>query len=279
MESSGAVAAKFCLKITRRDVSSNSLTLPNAFYSKYSNRLVGHVELNLRSGYVLPLRLDYNTGVLNGFLVFFMELELKGGEFMLFEYFGRYNFNVYLLGTNGTEIDYPHTVHYMQRRLPRAVNVACGGWRFVKLQTEFDSNLDEITPTPAFLERCAVLLPDRITYIISNGKKFHGSYCHNAERFTGLRSLCDIVGVDDLSAFHMMLYEYHWQSVIKISVFDKDLNEIVFSGTPLSKDANSHCPSIGSYFAITISPKHMNEDCYTVDIPNEFSDLVNMWDK
>lgn len=95
-------------------------TLPNAFYSKYSNRLVGHVELNLRNGYVLPLRLDYNTGVLNGFLVFFMELELKGGEFMLFEYFGRYNFNVYLLGTNGTEIDYPHTVHYMQRRLPRA---------------------------------------------------------------------------------------------------------------------------------------------------------------
>lgn len=34
------------------------------------------------------------------------------------------------------------------------MNVACGGWRFVKLQTEFDSNLDEIVSSHLLFYIC-----------------------------------------------------------------------------------------------------------------------------
>ena len=30
-----------------------------------------------------------------------------GGELLLFEYFGRYNFNIYIIGSNASEINYP----------------------------------------------------------------------------------------------------------------------------------------------------------------------------
>ena len=77
------------------------------------------MHLKLRNGYIIPVKFDKSKGILKGLMWFFKQFELKGGEILLFEYFGRYNINVYILGTNCSEIRYPDIVHYLQQSSSR----------------------------------------------------------------------------------------------------------------------------------------------------------------
>nr|XP_017220882.1 PREDICTED: uncharacterized protein LOC108197702 [Daucus carota subsp. sativus] len=237
MQSSGLVAAKFCWKLNSSDTKSNDLTLPTAFHSKYGDRLLDTVDMRLRNGYVVPLKLDKSRGVLSGFLVFFLNFELKGGrggDLLVFEYFGQYHINAHILSANGSEMRYPKRVRQIELCYPPLMTLGEDGWRFVKFQSDFDCNVDEIKPPAQFLARCEFALPEEIMYVISNGKTFHGSYCTAEKKLTGLSQLCEIVGVSDLSGFEMMLFEYQVPSTLNISIFDEILNEIIFPGTSLS---------------------------------------------
>lgn len=69
------------------------------------------MELHLRNGYNLPVQIDLVNSKMTGLLCFFKHFELKGGEYLLFEYFGRFKFNVYIIGTNGSEIQYPDLIN------------------------------------------------------------------------------------------------------------------------------------------------------------------------
>ena len=77
------------------------------------------MELKLRNGYIVRVQLDLVKGQMAGLLWFFKDMELSGGELLLFEYFGRLNFNVYIIGCSGSEINYPDRVHCLQCCLPR----------------------------------------------------------------------------------------------------------------------------------------------------------------
>ena len=90
--------------------------LPTQFCSKYSDVLHESMELKLRNGYILPVQFDVVKCELKGVLWFFKDLELEGGEILLFEYFGRFKFNVYIIGRNGSEINYPDKLHCLQHR-------------------------------------------------------------------------------------------------------------------------------------------------------------------
>ena len=65
------------------------------------------MELKLRNGYILPVQIDLVSSEMMGLLCFFKHFDLKGGEYMIFEYFGRFKFNVYIIGSDGSEIRYP----------------------------------------------------------------------------------------------------------------------------------------------------------------------------
>lgn len=87
-----------------------SQKVPRQFCSKYSDLLHSEMELKLRNGYVQSVELDLVNYVMKGVLGFFKNFELKGGEVIVFEYFGRSQFNVYIIGTDFSEIRYPDIV-------------------------------------------------------------------------------------------------------------------------------------------------------------------------
>ena len=74
---------------------------------KYNTLITDSMELKLRNGYVQPVQIDKERCLIKGVLSFFKNMELNGGELLLFEYFGRYNFHIYIIGSNGSEIQYP----------------------------------------------------------------------------------------------------------------------------------------------------------------------------
>ena len=76
-------------------------------------------------------------------------------------------------------------------------------------------------------------LPERITYVVSNGKKFDGSYNSQNNRFSGLRKMSHIVGLDTMHDVRNLLLTYDGFKTISISAFDSERNEVVFPGKPL----------------------------------------------
>ncbi|WOH00721.1 hypothetical protein DCAR_0520095 [Daucus carota subsp. sativus] len=233
MESTGIVADKFCILLTFEDTKSNKLKFPANFMLKYSSLLDDSMEIKLRNGYIQPVQVDKSKCQMKGVKWFFNTLELKGGELLVFEYFGRSRINLYIIGSNGTEIRYPDRVHILQRCSPGIVTLADGGWRFVTTRSDLDAVIDYIDPPAAFIDRCGFALPKRIIYLLSNGKKFVGSYDSETCRFSGLKSMFDIVGLDVIHGVRTFLFTYDGTERIVISAFDSQYNEIVFQGTPL----------------------------------------------
>ncbi|KAK1384932.1 hypothetical protein POM88_022667 [Heracleum sosnowskyi] len=97
-DSSGLVCERFVRFLTRSDTWRNEMGIPSDFCSKYGNRLSGSLHVIVRNGYRLPVEFDCSKGNLKGFLKFFKHFNLKGGEMLLFEYYGRYDLNVYIIG-------------------------------------------------------------------------------------------------------------------------------------------------------------------------------------
>ncbi|KAL1808431.1 hypothetical protein ACET3Z_025421 [Daucus carota] len=252
--------------------------LPVQFCSKYSEVLYESMELKLRNGYILRVELDLVKCEMKGFLWFFRDMDLRGGELLLFEYFGRFSFNVYIIGDNGAEISYPDRVHCLQLCLPSIVSVGDGGWRFFSTRVPVESIFDEIDAPAEFIERCGLFLPERITYVLSNGKKFDGSYDSQSSRFNGLSKMSNIVGVDTMSVVRNLLLNYDGFKTISISAFDSEQNEVVFPGTPLCMDASGSYPLLNNYFQIIVENKHMSDDCFAVEISNEYNNLSIEWD-
>ena len=54
--------------------------------------------------------------------------------------------------------------------------------------------LDLQYPPVAFVERCGFDFPMQIQYVLSNGKKFFGSYDSENSKFSGLSSMFEILG-------------------------------------------------------------------------------------
>lgn len=85
-----------------------------------------------------------------------------------------------------------------------------------------------------FLAHCAGFLPNRITYILGNGKKLVGSYNSQTSRLSGLNQMFDILGIDCLNVVRKFLFTYDGGKTFFINAYDHEGNEVGFEGTPLS---------------------------------------------
>ncbi|KAK1351601.1 hypothetical protein POM88_054173 [Heracleum sosnowskyi] len=176
MEACGLICEKFAKLLSPSDVSSDEMSIPPEFCFKYDDRMALAFNLILRTGYRLPVRFNPDKGTLDGLLPLYRDLGLNGGELLVLEYYGRFDMNLYVIGTNSSEIDYPHMVHDLQTCKPLKVTLANGGWRFtiyVDLGAEFD---DEIDLPQEFMDVSATGFPLWARMILSNGKVFIGTY-------------------------------------------------------------------------------------------------------
>ncbi|KAK1372883.1 hypothetical protein POM88_029076 [Heracleum sosnowskyi] len=114
MDSFGLVAPKFVNILSRKDVVANELKIPSSFCTQFADRIRPKFHLKLRTGFLVPVEFDKRRGVLMGLGSFFNQFNFKGGEMLVFEYFGRLDFNLSVLGNNCSEIEYPMMVNSFQ---------------------------------------------------------------------------------------------------------------------------------------------------------------------
>ncbi|KAK1368761.1 TF-B3 domain-containing protein [Heracleum sosnowskyi] len=271
MDSCGLICEKFVKLISRKDIGMNEMTLPSDFCSKYINRLPGSFHLILRTGYRLPVFFNKGRLILNGVYCLFRDFGLKGGEMLLFEYFGREDINVYIIGINGSEVEYPHVIHHLQTCHPRRVTVGNGGWRFALFVDATFGFHDDIEAPITFMERRGYDFTVSLRIVLSNGKVFWAKFTLETRKISCLRRMSEVLGVPDLKCFHMLLFTYDGVSAINVSAFDEHLYETVFPGSPLCNGVRA------SGFALTIKQSNMLPDYYGVDISSDYQDICNMW--
>lgn len=92
--------------------------MPRVYCISYRDTLPNTFRLRLRTGYEFWVDFDKGKQKLKGMSLFFKHFNLKGGESLVFDYCGGYNFNVFILGSDFSEIDYPSIVHHYQRCSP-----------------------------------------------------------------------------------------------------------------------------------------------------------------
>ncbi|WOH12421.1 hypothetical protein DCAR_0831925 [Daucus carota subsp. sativus] len=159
-------------------------------------------------------------------------------------------------------------------------SIECSGIvadKFLILLNRKDTSSNTLDPPEGFIDCCGKSLPDRIIFVLRNGKKIVGSYNSQSCRLSGLRKMFDILGTHSMSSLQFFLFTYDGCEMIFISAFDHEKNEILFPGTPLCMDANGSYPLLSNYFQITVENKHLRDDCFAVEISNEFKDLFEDW--
>lgn len=75
--------------------------------------------LEFRNCYRVEVTFIYDLGKLLGIQCVYDDFDLEGGEMLLFQYNGQDGFNVYLIGRDFFEAEYPDIVHRLQISHPR----------------------------------------------------------------------------------------------------------------------------------------------------------------
>ena len=101
--------------------------IPQKFRDMQQHILGEKCILTIRNGYKMHVAYDRKTGKLRELGDFFYDLGLGGGELLIFELVNGTNFNVYIIGEDGNEIDYPSILHASQ------ASSSCVGKFFPKL--------------------------------------------------------------------------------------------------------------------------------------------------
>lgn len=99
-------------------------------------------------------------------------------------------------------------------------------------------------------------MPDRIIFVLSNGKKFAGSYNRESGCFSGLSSMFRILGIENLKGVSKFLFTYDGTEVVSICAFDSENYEIVFPGTPLDFGNENQNLEMTSFIIILLSNDH-----------------------
>lgn len=95
-----------------------SQIVPHAFCVKYGSRIPLTVKVVLRTGYAIWLDFDKVKERFVGLRVLFDNMNFTGGETVVFEHTGGFDFNVRVCDMYGSEINYPYMVHYFQTYQP-----------------------------------------------------------------------------------------------------------------------------------------------------------------
>ncbi|KAK1398544.1 hypothetical protein POM88_008407 [Heracleum sosnowskyi] len=82
---------------------------PSAFRWRYQNVFPLTLKLKFRNGY--ELWVDRLCGILKDTRILLRDFNLEGGEVLLLEYCGNFDFVVYVIGLDGCELNYPRVLH------------------------------------------------------------------------------------------------------------------------------------------------------------------------
>ena len=93
--------------------------MPQKLLSKYGNIILKYFLLKFLNGYQILVMHNEEKGAVTGISTLYADLDLKAGEMIVFEFDGSSNFNVYVIGTDLLEIEYPAVVHHFQKTPPR----------------------------------------------------------------------------------------------------------------------------------------------------------------
>ena len=77
------------------------------------------VFLEFRNEYRLEVSFNKHLGKFSSVQCLYADFDLEGGELFVFEFNGVDGLNVYLLGRDFCEVDYPEKVHALQKSRPR----------------------------------------------------------------------------------------------------------------------------------------------------------------
>ena len=75
--------------------------------------------MKFRNGYEILVVFHNEDGVISGISTMYEDFELEPGQMLVFEFDGSYHFNVYVIGTDFSEIEYLPIVHHLQQTRPR----------------------------------------------------------------------------------------------------------------------------------------------------------------
>lgn len=93
--------------------------MPQKLLSKYGNIILKYFLLKFLNGYQILVMHNEEKGAVTGISTLYADLDFKAGEMLVFEFDGSSNFNVYVIGTDLLEIEYPVVVHHFQKTPPR----------------------------------------------------------------------------------------------------------------------------------------------------------------
>ena len=93
--------------------------MPSKILSKYGSRIQDCFLLKFRNGYEIPVVFHREEGVISGLSTLYEDFELEPGQMLVFEFDRSYHFNVYGIGTDFSEIEYPQVAHHLQQTRPR----------------------------------------------------------------------------------------------------------------------------------------------------------------
>ncbi|WOG90789.1 hypothetical protein DCAR_0310034 [Daucus carota subsp. sativus] len=278
MDLSGVIIEKFIKCLTTADLESDEMKLPAKIISKYGDIIPKCLLLKFLNGYQIPVMRNEEKGTLSGLSTVYADFDLKAGEMLVFQFDGSSNFNVYVIGTDLLEIEYPCVVHHFQRTPPRNVNVAKVGLKFLNFVNDSDPIIDDYEPPHAIKKRFPMLKAYQ-NYFFSNGKSIEGGYDHETGKFHGLSKFSSIFGMQDFSRFNLLLFHYEDSGITTISVFDDHFVEYLFPGTPISSGLNAHNPIVRYRFEITVKAHHLYKYVYGVDISTDYSIVTAFWKK
>lgn len=80
---------------------------------KKQARLGEKISLKFRNGYSIEVSFNKYWGKVVGVKKLYEDFGLEGGELLVFEYSGDGNFNIYIIGKDCCEVDYPTVVRSM----------------------------------------------------------------------------------------------------------------------------------------------------------------------
>ncbi|KAK1399501.1 hypothetical protein POM88_009364 [Heracleum sosnowskyi] len=111
--------SKFFKLLSRGDCLLTHLFVPHVFCEKYASAIPLTVKMIVRNGYEIWVDFDKKNERFIGLGYFFSHFSLVGGQSLVFEYIGGFNFKVSIFGLDGSEIEYPNIVHHLQSCRPR----------------------------------------------------------------------------------------------------------------------------------------------------------------
>ncbi|XP_063944812.1 uncharacterized protein LOC135151133 [Daucus carota subsp. sativus] len=265
--------------LTCDDCSSNELPLPHKFCDMQQDNLSGSWILSIRNGYQIHVVYDRQSMKLLGVSDLFSDFGLIGGEILLFESVDLRVFNVYIMGEDGCEIQYPEVVHRSQICCPVPVSISDGGWKFVNFISLAFPTEDKVAPPRSFMRMFGSVIPEWFIYKTKDNGIFGGHYEFLERKLSGMRRVCEVLRLVDFSLLELMVFTYDGGRVFKLNLFDGHNVEIGLDVNVVVSGSLASTLRQCLHFKIEVMPSHMLRYCHGVCVPTQFQRLTASWKK